>query len=55
MLPGDTLSLVLVLFLAKDQLDEELLQLLITVVNTELFKAARRQHRNTGFNMDRSP
>ena len=41
-LPGDALPLVLLLFLLQDQLDKELLQLLVAVIDAELFKAARR-------------
>lgn len=40
MFPGDSLSLILFLFLLQHQLDEELLQLLIAVVDAELFEAA---------------
>ena len=40
MFPGDAFSLVLFLFLLQNQLDEELLQLLVAVVDAELFKAA---------------
>lgn len=42
MFPGDSFSLILFLLLLQHQLDEELLQLLVTVVDAELFKAARR-------------
>lgn len=40
MFPGDSLSLVLFLFLLQHQLDEELLQFLVAVVDAELFEAA---------------
>lgn len=43
MFPGDPLPLVLLLLLLQHQLDEELLQLLVTVVDAELFKAAETQ------------
>lgn len=43
MFPGDSFPLILFLFLFQHQLDEELLQLLITVVDAELFKAAETQ------------
>lgn len=46
MLPRDTLALVLILLLSQHQLDEELLQLLITVVNTKLLKAEKKKERN---------
>lgn len=42
MFPGDSFSLILFLLLLQHQLDEELLQLLVTVVDAELFKAAKR-------------
>ena len=46
-LPGDALPLVFALFLPEDQLDEKLLQLLVAVVDAELFKAGRRQRKQT--------
>lgn len=39
MFPGDSFSLIFLLFLPQHQLDKQLLQFLITVVNAELFKA----------------
>lgn len=42
MFPGDSFSLILFLLLLQHQLDEELLQLLVTVVDAELFKATKR-------------
>lgn len=38
MFPGDAFPLILLLLLLQNQLDEELLQLFITVVDTKLFK-----------------
>lgn len=43
MFPGDAFSLILFLFLLQHQLDEELLQLFITVVDAELFKATETE------------
>lgn len=43
MLPDDALSLIFALLLLEDQLDEELLQLLVAVVDAELFETAREQ------------
>lgn len=43
MFPGDAFSLILFLFLLQHQLDEKLLQLFITVVDAELFKATARE------------
>ena len=40
MLPLDALTHVLLLLLFQDELDEELLQLLVTVVDAELLKTA---------------
>lgn len=40
MFPGDALPLILLLLLLQHQLDEELLQLLITVVDAKLLKAS---------------
>lgn len=41
-LPGDPFPLVLLLFLLQDQLNKQLLELLIAVIDAELFKAARK-------------
>lgn len=38
--PGDAFPLIFLLLLLQHQLDEKLLQLLIAVVDAELFKAA---------------
>lgn len=43
MLPGDALSVVFALFLSEDQLNEKLLQLLVAVVNAELFETVQQQ------------
>lgn len=43
MFPGDAFSLILFLFLLQHQLDEKLLQLFITVVDAELFKATAQE------------
>lgn len=43
MFPGDALPLILFLFLLQHQLDEKLLQLFITVVDAELFKATEQE------------
>ena len=43
MFPGDSFSLILFLLLPQHQLDEKLLQLLIAVVDAELFKAATHE------------
>ncbi len=40
MLPLDALAHVLLLLLLQDQLDEQLLQLLVTVVDAELLETA---------------
>lgn len=48
MFPGDSFSLVLLLFLLQNQLDEELLQLLIAVVDAELLEAAGERHVTIG-------
>lgn len=48
MFPGDALSLVLILFLLQDQLDEKLLELLIAVVDTKLLKAEGERERLEG-------
>ena len=47
MLPGDALSLVFSLLLSEDQLDEELLQLLVAVVDAELFKTVKTTEEQT--------
>lgn len=39
MFPRDAFPLVLLLLLLQDQLNKQLLQLLVAVVNAELFKA----------------
>lgn len=46
MFPGDSLALVLFLFLPQHKLNEELLQLLIAVVNAELLKTATQTQVN---------
>lgn len=43
MFPGDAFSLILFLFLLQHQLDEKLLQLFVTVVDAELFKATEQE------------
>ena len=43
--PGDSLALVLFLFLPQHKLNEELLQLLVAIVDTELLKADRQSDR----------
>lgn len=54
MFPGDSFSLVLVLFLLQDQLDEELLQFLVAVVDAKLFKAAAGQNKGQFHKVPRS-
>lgn len=49
MLPLDALPLVFILLLSQDQLNEQLLQLLITVIYTELLKAGRHQHQEINY------
>lgn len=49
MFPGDSFSLILFLLLLQHQLDEELLQLLVTVVDAELFKAATQTEESECF------
>lgn len=53
MFPGDALPLILFLFLLQHQLDEKLLQLLVTVVDAELFKATEQEtQENECYNKD---
>ena len=49
MFPGDALSLVLLLLLLQHQLDEQLLQLLVAVVDTELLKTGQSGMRQKTF------
>lgn len=43
MFPWDAFPLILFLFLLEHQLDEKLLQLFVTVIDAELFKAAAHE------------
>lgn len=43
MFPRDAFSLILFLLLLQHQLDKQLLQLLVTVVDAELFKAEAKE------------
>lgn len=56
MFPGDALPLILFLFLLQHQLDEKLLQLFITVVDAELFKATEQEkHRRMNVMLQMQP
>ena len=45
MFPAYALTLILFLFLFEDQLNEQLLQLLVTIIDAELLKAATNRNR----------